>query len=105
MKKALVAVVVLGVVGIVGTLVVLLFDASISLDHARQQNRFLTEQCQLLVKIANAGWTTQELAALTAKLGPGVTLKHEGKEVRLDDTVVLTLDGPLIAAITSETCN
>ncbi len=102
LKKILVAVVILG---ITGTLVVLLFDISISLDHSRQQNTFLTQQCRLLVRIADAGWRGQDLATLTAKLGPNVTMKNEGSEVWIDDSVVLVLDGTKIVSVTDGTCD
>lgn len=102
LKKILVAIVILG---ITGTLLIVLFDTSISLDHSRQQNTFLTQQCRLLVKIADAGWKGQDLAALTTKLGPNVTMKNEGSEAWIDDSVVLALDGTRIVSVSDGTCD
>ena len=104
MKKLLVIVGCLAFVGMLGALVVLLVDAGISLDHSRQQNHFLAEQCQLLVKIADAGWRGQQFADMRAALGPNVPVKREDKEVRLDDTVVVILEGEKITMLAPTTC-
>jgi len=104
LKKLLIIVVCLAAVSMLGVLMVLLVDAGVSLDHSRQQNRFSVEKCRLLVKIADAGWRGHQFSDMRATLGPNVTVKREGKEVRLDDTVVVTLEEEKIIMLAPTTC-
>nr|ART36536.1 C618 [uncultured bacterium]ART37221.1 D472 [uncultured bacterium] len=42
---------------------------------------------------------------MTTKLGPNVTMKNEGREAWIDDSVVLALDGTRIVSVTDGTCD
>jgi hypothetical protein len=104
-RKVFIVVAALGLVGLFVWLLAVLMDASISLDHSRQQIHFLTERCRLLARVADFGVRGRKVEDLTRNMGSEVTVKREGRELRLDDTVVLTVNGNEVTSVSLQTCD
>ncbi|RYH61657.1 MAG: hypothetical protein EON54_09920 [Alcaligenaceae bacterium] len=92
------------VISIVGALIYMLIDASISLNHSRSQNQMLGQKCELLARLVDNGLRGRTTEAVIESAGPKVLAKVEGNELHLDNLVLRVEDSKVTGVDTAETC-
>lgn len=87
-----------------GTLLYMLTDSAISLDHSRSQNEFLRQKCVLLAELADDGVRGKSVAAVKSMAGANVITKREDGTLWLDN-VALRVDHDQVTGVdVTESC-
>lgn len=86
------------------TLVYMLFNAAVSLDHSRSQNESLKKKCRQLSVLASEGLHGKSVKDVLAKAGAAAIVKQDGDQLWIDDVVLRIEDNKVVEVVISETC-
>lgn len=86
------------------TLVYLLFNAAVSLDHSRSQNQSLKKKCRQLSAMASEGLRGKNVKDILSKTDASAIVKQNGAQLWIDDVVLSIENGKVIGVSISETC-
>lgn len=95
---------VLSLIAVIGTLIYMLIDGAVSLDHSRSQNEMLRAKCELLAKLTDDGLRGRTVDRVIKLAGAGVIAKIEGLDLWLDNVVLHVQDGKVTSVDVAETC-